>query len=203
VRFHRGRGGDLREVVDEIFSKRSQGMSSGQSLYLIVLNRAIEPKSKAALGEWLKTTAISEYLEVDYSKLDSAKFWDHMEKVGEQEIEDNSDAVAKRVTERFDLLLIRKKLKEQKMDMSLDWAMEALCGIRIALCYYPRKSRPVKNICRLGSSESKLLNALNIQILAVRQDILFLPILLYTIYLCHFEKSIVKRWVNLNINGLH
>ena len=84
-------------IVDGIVSKRSQGMSVGQYLYLIVLNRVIEPKSKAALGEWLKTSAISEYREVDYSKLDSANFWDHMEKVGEQEIEAISDAVAKRM----------------------------------------------------------------------------------------------------------
>ncbi len=80
-------------------------MSVGLYLYLIVLNRAIEPKSKASLGEWLKKTAISEYREVDFSLLDSANFWDHMDKVSTKQIEAISDAVAKRVIERYDISL--------------------------------------------------------------------------------------------------
>jgi hypothetical protein len=37
------------DIVDRIVPKREQGMNVGQYLYLIVLNRVIEPKSKAAL----------------------------------------------------------------------------------------------------------------------------------------------------------
>ncbi len=93
------------KIVDEIVPKRDQGMSVGLYLYLIVLNRAIEPKSKASLGEWLKKTAITEYREVDFSLLDSANFWDHMDKVSQEQIEAISDEVAKRVIERYDISL--------------------------------------------------------------------------------------------------
>ncbi len=93
------------KIVDEIVPKRNQGMSVGLYLYLIVLNRAIEPKSKASLGEWLKKTAISEYREVDFSLLDSANFWDHMDKVSQEQIEAISDEVSKRVIERYDISL--------------------------------------------------------------------------------------------------
>jgi len=93
------------KIVDEIVPKRNQGMSVGLYLYLIVLNRAIEPKSKASLGAWLKKTAISEYRELDFSLLDSANFWDHMEKVSAQQIEAISDEVTKRVIEKYDISL--------------------------------------------------------------------------------------------------
>jgi len=95
----------FQEIVDRIVPKRNQGMSVGQYLYLIALNRVIEPKSKASLAAWLKKTAISEYREVDWAVLDSANFWDHMEKVRKEEIEAIGDEVAKKVVNIYDLSL--------------------------------------------------------------------------------------------------
>ena len=93
------------KIVDEIVPKRNQGMSVGEYLYLIVLNRAIEPKSKASLGMWLQKTAISEFREVDFSLLDSANFWDHMEKVSKAQIEAIGDAVSQQIVDRYDISL--------------------------------------------------------------------------------------------------
>ena len=95
----------FQEIVDEIVPKRHQGMSVGEYLYLIVLNRAVEPKSKASLGAWLKKTAISEYRAVDFALADSANFWDHMEKVSREQIEAIGDAVARRVVTTYNLSL--------------------------------------------------------------------------------------------------
>jgi transposase len=95
----------FQKIVDEIVPKRAQGMSVGQYLYLIALNRAVEPKSKASLGTWLKTTAVGEYREVDWAALDSANFWDHMEKVRQEEVEAIGDAVAKKTVLAYDLSL--------------------------------------------------------------------------------------------------
>lgn len=95
----------FQHIVDDIVPKRDQGMSVGQYLYLIVLNRVIEPKSKASLGEWLKKTAITEYREVDFTLLDSQNFWDHLEKVEEKHIVAIGDAVAKRVVKLYDISL--------------------------------------------------------------------------------------------------
>ena len=92
-------------IVDGIVPKRHQGMSVGEYLYLAVLNRVIEPKSKASLGPWLRKTAIGEYRRVDWSALDSANFWDQMEKIRETEIEAIGDAVARKVVSLYDLSL--------------------------------------------------------------------------------------------------
>jgi transposase len=93
------------EIVDRIVPKRDQGMSVGQYLYLVVLNRVIEPKSKAALGTWLKGTAIGEYRDLDWSTLDSANFWDQMEKVEAKDVEAIGDEVARKVVSVFDVSL--------------------------------------------------------------------------------------------------
>jgi len=95
----------FQEIVDGIVPKRNQGMSVGQYLYLIALNRAVEPKSKASLGTWLRTTAIGEYREVDWAALDSANFWDHMEKVRKEQVEAIGDTVAKKAVMAYDLSL--------------------------------------------------------------------------------------------------
>jgi len=95
----------FQEIVDDVVPKRNQGMSVGQYLYLILLNRVIEPKSKASLGEWLKKTAITEYREVDFSLLDSQNFWDHAEKVKKDHIKAIANAVARRVVDLYDISL--------------------------------------------------------------------------------------------------
>jgi transposase len=95
----------FQEIVDRIVAKRNQGMSVGLYLYLIALNRAVEPRSKASLGAWLKKTAVSEYRDIDWAVLDSANFWDHMEKVRKVEIEAIGDEVAKKVVSLYDLSL--------------------------------------------------------------------------------------------------
>jgi transposase len=93
------------DIVDRIVPKRDQGMSVGQYLYLVVLNRVIEPKSKAALAGWLKGTAIGEYRDIDWSTLDSANFWDQMEKVEAKDVEAIGDEVARKVVSVYDVSL--------------------------------------------------------------------------------------------------
>ena len=93
------------DIVDRIVPKRDQGMSVGQYLYLVVLNRVIEPKSKAALAGWLKGTAIREYRDIDWSTLDSANFWDQMEKVEAKDVAAIGDEVARKVVSVYDVSL--------------------------------------------------------------------------------------------------
>jgi transposase len=66
------------------------------------------------------------------------------------------------------LSLLQKKMREAKVSMSLDRAIESLRDIRLAYCYYPRKAQPVRKICRLSSTEKELLTALNLEIPEVR-----------------------------------
>lgn len=64
------------------------------------------------------------------------------------------------------LCLLRKRLKETSPTISLDKAMEVLRGIRLAHCYYPWKSQPVRKVCRLSSTEEELLKSLNIDLVS-------------------------------------
>ncbi len=66
------------------------------------------------------------------------------------------------------LSLLQKKMKEAEISMSIDRAMESLRDIRLAYCYYPRKTQPVRKICRLSSIEKELLTALSLEIPTVR-----------------------------------
>jgi len=66
------------------------------------------------------------------------------------------------------LSLLNKRMKEAGLKMSLDRVMEVLRGIRLALCYYPRRRQPVRKVCRISSTEQELLTSLNIKISAVR-----------------------------------
>lgn len=93
------------DIVNDVVPKRNQGMRMGQYLYLLLLNRIIEPKSKASLGEWLKKTAVTEYREVDFSLIDSKNFWDHLEKVDEEHIKAIGDAVSKRIVDLYNIPL--------------------------------------------------------------------------------------------------
>jgi len=52
--------------------------------------------------------------------------------------------------------------------ISLDRAMEILRSIRLAICFYPRSSQPVRKVCCLGSTEQKLLTALDLKVEPVR-----------------------------------
>jgi len=52
--------------------------------------------------------------------------------------------------------------------MALDRAMEVLRGIRRAVYIYPGSSKPIRKLCRLGSTEEELLKALGLEIEAVR-----------------------------------
>jgi len=47
-------------------------------------------------------------------------------------------------------------------------AMEVLRGIRRAVFIYPGSRKPIRKLCRLGSTEKELLKALVLEIEAVR-----------------------------------
>jgi transposase len=89
----------IRDIVDQYAEKRRQGMSVGTYVLLAALNRAISAKSKTKIKEWCDQTAVHLHVEYKSSLIESQNFWDNFDKIGEAEVEQIGDAIAKRAVE--------------------------------------------------------------------------------------------------------
>jgi len=78
---------NLVDIINKHTSKRSQGISTGDYILLIVLNRCIDPKSKSSLYAWYKKSFLPRIFGYPSSLLDSQNFWDHMDKLDKFDIE--------------------------------------------------------------------------------------------------------------------
>jgi transposase len=78
---------NLIDLVNRHTSKRCQGISTGDYILLIVLNRCIDPKSKRSLSTWYKKSFLPRIFGFPSSLLDSQNFWDHMDKLDKLDIE--------------------------------------------------------------------------------------------------------------------
>lgn len=75
----------LMELIDAVVppppKDRRTELSVGAYLVLAAINRVIAPHSKRSFGEWYGTTVLRRWVEVSWTTLTSARFWDHMERV--------------------------------------------------------------------------------------------------------------------------
>ena len=70
------------EETDRLCPKREQGLSVGQYLAIAAVNRAISPRSKRCMWEWLSQTVLLRYIpQASKAVLSSRRFWDHMDKI--------------------------------------------------------------------------------------------------------------------------
>lgn len=76
----------LVELIDRYATKRKQGPSVGQYMLIAAINRAVNPTSKTALGEWFENTAGPRLLGVQPNQLSSQAFWNHMGKLGQKDL---------------------------------------------------------------------------------------------------------------------
>lgn len=98
----------LREIVDRHVPapppRRRTQLSVGQYLVIAALNRAVDPKSKRALyPEWYKDSVLSRLWKAHETELSSQRFWDHMDQVKAEHIEQIQKEVGARLAERFPL----------------------------------------------------------------------------------------------------
>lgn len=81
---------DLRlvDLVDSVVprQKNEQGPTVGEYFLYALFNRLIDARSKRALPEWYKGTAIQQIRPVDIDKLDSQRFWKKWERVSEVQL---------------------------------------------------------------------------------------------------------------------
>ena len=89
----------LLELINDIVPKGEQGPSVGHYIVLAALNRALDPCSKLAIGDWYEQTILKRLWRFPKSAFSSQRFWDHMDRI-------NSDAITQ-IEERL-LPRIRK-----------------------------------------------------------------------------------------------
>jgi transposase len=94
---------ELEELICEVVPKREQGPSVGQYMLLAAINRALDPCSKLAIGDWYSGTALRRLWGHPESAFTSQRFWDHMDMVSEEAIREIEERLVPRIVERFGL----------------------------------------------------------------------------------------------------
>jgi len=78
---------DMVNIINNIFSKRNQGLSIGFYLTLAAINRGIEAVSKRSMWNWFQDTILfRRFPEVTKASLSSQRFWDNMSSIPEEKI---------------------------------------------------------------------------------------------------------------------
>lgn len=90
---------DIGGLVDQVLGKgrHRRGLSCGELFYYALLNRAISPRSKRQLSGWYERTDIQSIRPVRLEALSPQNFWNHWERVGEEELERIVDGFFERV----------------------------------------------------------------------------------------------------------
>jgi transposase len=91
----------IREAVDRACPKRRQGISVGEAIQLIALNRAHRPCSKSRVSEWFSETALRRTLSLKQEQLSVGRLWDAMDRLSEERIERVEEELARRLVRDF------------------------------------------------------------------------------------------------------
>ena len=81
----------------------SGGVSVGTYLGLAALNRVCDPRSKRAFADWWSTTALGRVTRIPVGALDHRRFWDAMDAVTVEQLEQIEAALCRRMIEVFGL----------------------------------------------------------------------------------------------------
>jgi len=92
---------ELCNIINKVVPKREQGPTVGHYIILATLNRALEPLSKVAIGTWYEQTVLRRLWGWDKSAFTSQRFWDHMDRLSEQNIEQIQQQLVPRIENEF------------------------------------------------------------------------------------------------------
>jgi transposase len=71
--------------VNSLCQKRSQGLSVGEYIAIIAINRAIKPVSKSCMFDWFSKTTLRRHIPIaNKTALSHQRFWDHMDRIEPQ-----------------------------------------------------------------------------------------------------------------------
>lgn len=91
----------LIELINEVIPKRGQGPSVGHYMVLAALNRALDPSSKSQIGDWYYGTSLQRLWSFSSEAFSSQRYWDHMDMISEEAIQNIQDKITERVRQEF------------------------------------------------------------------------------------------------------
>ncbi len=80
-------------------------LNFGQTMALIIMQRALHPGSKRSFSEWSKKTVLPQIYNFDYKKITSQHFWDMMDYAKEEHIKKIEFEITKAIIEKFNIKL--------------------------------------------------------------------------------------------------
>jgi transposase len=95
---------DVAGVVDRVVPRRAHaGASVGTYLALTTANRVVAPCSKLGFADWWAGTAGPRWVKVPDAALDHRRFWEAMDRLGEQELRVVEGELGRRMVAEFGL----------------------------------------------------------------------------------------------------
>ena len=92
-------------IVDDVVGNRRSDAAGSVGTYmaLATLNRVVDPCSKRAFAEWWSRTAGDRWLRLPASALDHRRFWEAMDAISVEDLEQIERRVMARMIETFDI----------------------------------------------------------------------------------------------------
>jgi transposase len=96
---------DAIGVIDSVVGDApvSGGVSVGAYLALAALNRICDPGPERAFARWWQATALGRITKIPLGALDHRRFWDAMDRVGLEQLDQIEAALTRRMIEVFEL----------------------------------------------------------------------------------------------------
>lgn len=92
------------EEIDKQCTKRNQGMSTGEYIVTAAINRAIYATSKRSMWEWFSDTILVRLIpKASKDALNSQRFWDHMDRIKDDDIPQIWNRILSGVIEREEI----------------------------------------------------------------------------------------------------
>jgi transposase len=92
---------ELLQLIDQNVPKRKQGPSLGQYMLVAAINRCLAPTSKLRMPGWLKSTPLPRWMGLSAQQFSAPRFWDNMDLLTEEKIQAISEALSRRVIDKF------------------------------------------------------------------------------------------------------
>src|SRR6266568_1808276 len=139
----------VAEIVDEVAGARRSdaGASVGTYIALATLNRVVDPCSKLAFSEWWDKTACDRWLRLPPGALDHRRFWEAMDAIGEDDIQEIERRIVSAMVETFSIDLSGLVLDMTNFATWIDSANERA---PIAKRGHSKQKRSDLRICGLG-----------------------------------------------------
>ena len=94
----------LKKILDESFSSKTiKGLPRSNILILAMIQRAVKPGSKKEFSDWVANTSLPYHYGFKAKDLTSASFWEAMDNISEQEIEDAWNLIIKKLFQMYNL----------------------------------------------------------------------------------------------------